>query len=117
MKEYKYRQFKIYIPVHYTKLIEILDSYSVHMRDKVILETLQEGLVLDNGSGHKRPGKNAEGHEQEVAGQQNNDRILKMLAALNEKIETMEHREAAGAKENTGQKPAQIGRASCRERV
>lgn len=106
MKEYKYRQFKIYIPVHYTKLIETLDSYSVHMRDKVILETLQEGLVLDNGSGHKRPGKNAEGHEQEVAGQQNNDRILKMLAALNEKIETMEHREAAGAKENTGQKPA-----------
>lgn len=99
-KEYKYRQYKIYIPVHYAKLIETLDSYSIHMRDKVILETLQEGLVLDNGSGHKRLGGNAQGHEQEAAGQPGNDEILKMLAALNEKIETLEQGEAAGANES-----------------
>lgn len=106
MKEYKYKQYKIYIPTtKYTKLIETLDSYSTHMRDKVILETLQEGLVLDSGSEHKRTEKNAEECEHEAAERYNNDRILKMLATLTEKIETLEYRETAGVKENTGQKP------------
>lgn len=113
MKEYKYRQYKVNIPVNYTNLIEILDSYSTHMRNKVILETLQDGLVLNAASVHKRLEGNAEDYEQEAVDkishenkmqameqQYNNDKILKMIEALTEKIETLEHRETAGANES-----------------
>lgn len=113
MKEYKYRQYKVNIPVNYTNLIEILDSYSTHMRNKVILETLQDGLVLNAASVHKRLEGNVEDYEQEAVDkishenkmqameqQYNNDKILKMIEALTEKIETLEHRETAGGNES-----------------
>ncbi|MCM1172369.1 MAG: hypothetical protein NC393_09610 [Clostridium sp.] len=107
MKEYKYKQYKIYIPTSNTKLIEILDSYSTYMRDKVIIDTLRKALALDGNSvsSHKRIEKNPEEYEQEAIGRHNNDEILKMLATLTEKIEALEHREAAGVKEDMGQKP------------
>lgn len=113
MKEYKYRQYKVNIPSNYTNLIEILDSYSTHMRNKIVVETLQDGLVLNAASVHKRLEGNAEDYEQEVVDkishenkmqameqQYNNDKILKMIEALTEKIETLEHKETAKANES-----------------
>lgn len=113
MKEYKYRQYKVNIPSNYTNLIEILDSYSTHMRNKIVVETLQDGLVLNVASIHKRIEGNAEDYEQEavdkishenkmqaIEQQYNNDKILKMIEALTEKIETLEHKETAGANES-----------------
>lgn len=113
MKEYKYKQYKINIPINYANLIEILDNYPTHIRNKVVIETLQDGLVLNAASVHKRLEGNVEDYEQEAVEkishenkmqsmeqQYYNDKIFKMIEALTEKIETLEQREAAGAKES-----------------
>lgn len=117
-KEYKYRQYKVNIPVNYTNLIEILDNYSTHMRNKVILETLQDGLVLNAASVHKRLEGNAEDYEQEAVNkilhenkmqameqQYNNDKIIKMIEVLTEKIQALENREDVRENESMKEMP------------
>lgn len=117
-KEYKYRQYKLNIPVNYTNLIEILDNYSTHMRNKVILETLQDGLVLNATSVHKRLQENAEAYEQEAVDkishenkmqaleqQYDNEKIFKMIEALTEKIQALENREDVRENESIKEMP------------
>lgn len=109
MKEYKYRQYKLNIPLQdNSELIKILDTYPTHTRNGIIIEALQNCLIL-GATVHKQSGgtedcnmsaadKSLDAQNREER-QYNNDKVIKMLEILTEKVQKLESREGAKVEE------------------